>query len=604
MLTLLKDDIRDDRADRRSLLQEIIRERRIVSHFQPIVDLHTGEIYAREVLSRADEPFRDPAGMFAAAHAWGLSWELENACRMQALETIAAFPRRYRDRRYFFNVSPHIFSDPRFVSGTTVAALESLGLDTGNVVFEITETATVEDYDKFEELIRYYVAQGFQVALDDFGAGHSGLVTLVAMTPHFLKIDMALVQGIGRSAYKQNLVRAISTFAREVGSSCIAEGIETFDDLETLVRLGIRYGQGFLLGRPSAEVGELEGEVRGVIAELIEYRTRSRFSVDLSIAGMVTRPQTYALESVTCEELDAIFRKSNDMDHIILMDREIPVGLLTRRHFYSVIGGRYGYSLFQKKFAETIAKTDMLSLEEHMDLRSLGRLAMDRSREDLYDPVIITDSRGRFIGTITMKQVINSAFDMEIKIATCANPLTQLPGNMIIGFWLEEAVRGREFTVVYADLDNFKAYNDVYGFSRGDEALRLTATVLSEFIAAELPAARLGHIGGDDFIIVSDQSVPADTLNRLCRRFDREREGLFECADRERGWYEARDRRGRAVRFPLVSLSLAVVTGENFRGVVHPGQLGQVAALIKSQVKARNLESGGSGYLIDRRLYG
>ncbi len=603
MLTLLKQGITAEEGEDRLHLLDIIESKRITPHFQPIIDTFSGEIYAYEVLTRCEPPFENPARMFALANEWNLNWELERACRAKALETIATYPADLRDIRYFFNVSPHIFSDPRFVEGTTVDSINRLGLDSKNIVFEITEIATVEDYDRFEELIRYYVSQGFQVALDDFGAGHSGMVTLVAMTPHFLKLDMALVQGIAESGYKQNLVRAITSFAAEVGSACIAEGIENQADLMTLFRLGVRYAQGFYLGRPAEIPRELDQEAQASLDLLVESRKRTRFTVDVSISGMVIKPATYQLESITCRDMDRIFRKSNSLDHVVLMKGRRPWGILPRSHFYSVIGGQFGYSLFQKKFVETVAKTEMLCLDEHTDLRTVGRLAMERSQENLYDPVIITNEDADLVGTVTMKQIIHKAFDLEIKVATCANPLTQLPGNMIIGYWLEEAIQSQSYSIVYCDLDNFKAFNDTFGFTRGDEVLQMTGSILNTFVSSLSRNSRLGHIGGDDYIVVCEGLINEPDLAGLCEEFDRRREELFPPEIVRRGWYEVTGRRGGRSKIPLLSLSIAVVTSENFSDEVHPGKLGQVAALIKKQVKSSNMKTGNSGYLVDRRVY-
>ena len=603
MLTLLKEGITVSEGEERLHLLDIIENKRITPVFQPIIDTFSGEIFAYEVLTRCEPPFENPARMFALANQWNLNWELERACRTRGLETIAGFPSALRDMRYFFNVSPHIFSDPRFAAGTTVETINSLGIDSRNIIFEITEIATVDDYDKFEELIRYYVAQGFQVALDDFGAGHSGMVTLVAMTPHFLKLDMALVQGIADSAYKQNLVRAITSFAGEVGSACIAEGIENNNDLQTLFRLGVRYAQGFFLGRPARMPAELHPEAVASLDLLVESRKRARFTVDISISGMVVKPSTFELHSLTCQDMDRIFSKTNSLDHVVLMKEKKPWGILTRNHFYSVIGGQFGYSLFQKKYIETVAKNEMLCLDEHTDLRTVGRMAMERTQGNLYDPVVIVNDEGGLVGTVTMKQIIHKAFDLEIKVATCANPLTQLPGNMIIGYWLEEAIQSKSYSIVYCDLDNFKAFNDTYGFTRGDEVLQLTATILNSFTSALSRNARLGHIGGDDYIIVCEGLINEPDLVDLCDEFDQRRNDLFPADVVRQGWYEVADRRGGKNRIPLLSISLAVVTSSNFSDSVHPGKLGQVAALIKKQVKACNMTTGKSGYLIDRRVY-
>ncbi|MFW5768652.1 MAG: EAL domain-containing protein, partial [Spirochaetota bacterium] len=197
----------------------------ITPHFQPIFDLYTGDIFGYEILSRGEHPFENPATMFERAREYGLAWELEYACRIQALKSIADLPASFKTKYFFLNVSPHIFNNPEFLKGFTPSDLKVLGIDLNKIVIEITETSSIEDYRGFERLIRYYVEQGFHVALDDFGAGHSGLITLVAMTPHFLKLDRAVISDIHLNSYKQNLVKAIASFAGSVETHMIAEGI-------------------------------------------------------------------------------------------------------------------------------------------------------------------------------------------------------------------------------------------------------------------------------------------------------------------------------------------------------------------------------------------
>jgi EAL domain-containing protein (putative c-di-GMP-specific phosphodiesterase class I)/GGDEF domain-containing protein len=586
----------------RGQLLDIIREQKIIPHFQPIVDLYTMEVHGYEILSRAEPPFENPAIMFEKARLWGLSWEIEYACRNAALKKISTLPPRYKGKKFFLNISPDIFSDPRFISGTTMETLKLLELKPGDFVIEITETTSVNDYDQFEKIIQYYVNQGFHIALDDFGAGHSGLITLVAMSPHYLKIDRALISNIQDNSYKQNLIKSIIAFSANVDSSLIAEGIETYEELRTIFRLGMRYGQGFFLARPALEPQDIAPDIFKKIEELVDAKKRTRFSFDISISNMVIKPVSMPVNSTNCNELDILFNKNNKVDHVIITDEDRPVSIITRPYFYSILSGKYGYAIYQKKKIDRIAKHEILCINEHSDLRTVSSLSMSRKLKDLYDPVVIVDNQGHFVGTVTMKQVINKAFDLEIKIATCSNPLTQLPGNMIIGFWLEELLLKDKFSVLYCDLDHFKEYNDTYGFVQGDEVLKSLSRFLSNFIE-NIPNARLGHIGGDDFIVVSETAVKKVQLEELCKIFDNKRADFFSANHVSQGYYFAINRQGEKKAIPLVSLSIAVVTEKNFHGVPHPGQLGQVAATLKKQVKLKNREQGESNYLFDRRIY-
>jgi EAL domain-containing protein (putative c-di-GMP-specific phosphodiesterase class I)/GGDEF domain-containing protein len=585
-------------------LIDLIRGGGIESYVQPIVDLFCGEVFGYEMLARGTESFRMPDTMFQAAEDCGLVWELEYECRSAALRKIASLPSSEKGKFFFINVSPLVFSSPDFQSGFTMAGIRKLGLGQQKIVLEITEKASIEDYSGYERMIRHYIQQGFHIALDDFGSGHSGLVTLVATTPHFMKIDRSLVAGVDKNAYKQNLVKSFAAFAENVGSSLLAEGIETMEELKTMLRLGARYAQGFLFGRPTPEPASPDPAVALELKRFLREEFSRYFAVDTSIFRLFTRPETRTPGSMTCAELDDLFRGTPSINHLVVVDKaDHPLGLVSRQYFNSVVSGRYGFSIFQKRNIEDVMKRDVLIASEGTDLRVLEKLAMERREEELYEPVIVTDSEGALTGTITMKQLLAKAFDMEIKLAACANPLTGLPGNMVINVWLDEVLFKDAYTLVYADLDHFKEYNDVYGFSAGDRMIRLTADILSFHLQTLAAVTRLGHIGGDDFILLTEELVGQGFLEAVCSDFDERREELFPREDVERGSFLAVNRAGKEESVPLVTLSLAVVSSENFKRPPHPGRIGQVVAYLKHRVKAVNAETRRSGFLIDRRTY-
>lgn len=229
-------------------------EPRIVSVFQPIVDLRTGQAIGYEVLSRGVGRSQvPPHALFDRARLEGVTWELERACWTAALRRIALLPAASRTAPFFFNVGPDVLSDPRFQDGSTLALLARYGIHPRELVLEITETSVFDDSDQLQRLSRELREHGFGIALDDFGAGHSGLLTLVHSTPHFIKLDQALVRGIHRDGYRQHLVKALVGFAASVSTSLIAEGVESWDELMVLVGLGIRHVQGYLVAHPALE---------------------------------------------------------------------------------------------------------------------------------------------------------------------------------------------------------------------------------------------------------------------------------------------------------------------------------------------------------------
>ncbi len=124
------------------------------------------------------------------------------------------------------------------------------------VVLEITEKYAIENYALFGEAVRNFTEMGIAIAVDDIGAGHSGLEKIANLNPKFLKFDMELVRDIDASYVRQEMVKALKSFSDKMGSTIIAEGIERQEELDTLLVLGVDHGQGFLLGRPESGFGE------------------------------------------------------------------------------------------------------------------------------------------------------------------------------------------------------------------------------------------------------------------------------------------------------------------------------------------------------------
>ena len=584
-------------------ITDFIASVNIRPHFHPIIDIFTRSVLGYEVLARGRDPFASPYAMFREAARLAAVWELEMACCQAALTKISAFPSPLADANYFINVSPVVFSDPRFLEEFTKAKLQEYGIDRKNIVIEITEEKAISNYSAFQQLIAHYTQEGFNIALDDFGSGHSGLITLVASTPHFLKLDMAIVRDVHKHDYKQKLVKAITSFASSVNARLIAEGVECQEELEVLIRYGVRYVQGFLFGIPQPEPYSLSAEWRDILKGLVEKYDVAAVDLDTRISNLISLPATIPGNTMLCRELDQMFKKNAQLDHVVILNQGTIAGLITRQLFYGLTGGPFGYQLMQKKSIESICKPRPLIVEDKMTVTTLAKLAMDRDYEDLYDPVLVTDGKGLFLGTITMKQVMTKSIELEIRSAMGLNPLTSLPGNNVIHRWITDAFSWAEYTIIYVDLDHFKGYNDLYGFIMGDELLQFTANILSHWLK-ELPGgAKLGHIGGDDFVIVSPGIVWEETLHHLCMLFDSEKLKLFKSKDVEKGYLDIMDRQGRPVKTNLVTMSLAVIDSRKVWTDPNPALFSEIAASLKKKVKQMTSETGHSGFLFERRQH-
>ena len=188
----------------------------------------------------------------------------------------------------------------------------------------------------------------------------------------------------------------------------------------------------------------------------------------------------------------------------------------------------------------------------------------------------------------------------RIRLSRASNPLTGLPGNLAIEHELNQRLaRGETLACAYLDIDNFKAFNDYYGFEKGDECIRLVAEVLIEAVEAKGSESDfLGHIGGDDFILITHIDSVEEVLDKVAELFDSKVRLLYTPQDRERGWIEILNRQKESTRYPIPSLSIGVSTNDK-RELSNALEVSEIATELKKAAKARS--PGTSNYIIDRR---
>jgi EAL domain-containing protein (putative c-di-GMP-specific phosphodiesterase class I) len=245
-------------------LEKILTTKAVHAVFQPILSLLDGEIFGYEALSRGPRGslLEKPDDLFSAAEQFNKVWELEFLCRSKAFARANGLPK---DKMLFINVDPNIIKDPRFQKGVTLDMLAYYKIDASSIVFEITEKNSIEDYKSFRKVLDHYTSQGYEIAIDDMGSGYSGLKLLAETRPQFIKIDMDLVRNIDKDGLKQALLKAFNEFSAVANMKMIAEGIETIDELQTLIAIGIPYGQGYLLQRPIDQFLDSSPEVKAAI---------------------------------------------------------------------------------------------------------------------------------------------------------------------------------------------------------------------------------------------------------------------------------------------------------------------------------------------------
>ncbi|CTP90667.1 diguanylate phosphodiesterase [Xanthomonas translucens pv. poae] len=216
--------------------------------FQPIVDADARTVYAYEALVRGEEG-SGAAAVLARVRPPQL-YRFDQTCRVQAIATAARLGLR---TRLSINFIPNAVYEPATCIRLTLAAAERYGVPTGDLIFEMSESERIRDLPKVVRILRDYAQRGFLTAIDDFGAGHSGLNLLADFQPHLLKLDMALIRGIDASAARRHIVAGIVGMAAALGCRVLAEGVETPAEYRALRALGIGLYQGFLFAMPALE---------------------------------------------------------------------------------------------------------------------------------------------------------------------------------------------------------------------------------------------------------------------------------------------------------------------------------------------------------------
>lgn len=580
-------------------LQRIKRKHLARSVFQPIFDSMTGRTVAYEMLARVPE-FENPEQALLAASEDGMLCEFEFFLFQTAVEAFKPW-EHLEECSFFVNLSPQTFVQPWFFDEALKWIREIHHISPRRVVFEMTERSVIDNYNLFSEQVKRFNEQGIRIAIDDLGIGHSNLVTMVSASPHFIKLDRSLIQNIHADSYKQKLVKSLVEFVSSVDSRFIAEGVERWEEMDFLLRTGVRYFQGFLLGRPDGQPKSADSCVVAKVKSKVSELIGPKASVFDKIGRLVYKPRTIQVNHFNGEALSSLFKKDCSIDHVVILNGETPEGLITQDHLERKSSGPFGYSLIQKKMAEEFSKKDFLVAEEDYSITDIGQLAMDRPHPDTYDPVVITNKQGEFVGTVTMKHLLQHTLKLEVQRAHNANPLTNLPGNRMIQSWIEQALQHPPFTLVYADLDRFKAFNDCYGFLKGDDFIVYTADQLNRALIENGIQGHVGHVGGDDFVIIAQHQIEAVVFKRICEIFDRDKANLFPQEDYVRGFFAASNREGKVCDIPLTTLSLAIITHENITDSdIHVGKITERAASVKKALKQR--KNTASDFLFDRRI--
>ena len=537
-------------------LSGLLESRALHAVFQPIFDLAQGRHFACEALIRgpAQTALHTPDALFAAAARADLTHELEWLAVETALTDFAA---QQSALRLFVNMSIGCLHASRDRFTDVRRQLLRLGVAPSRIVVEITENESVTDYANLQELLREVRRMGIQIAMDDMGEGFSNLRMWSDVRPEFVKIDRHFITDIDKDALKLHFVRAMHEIADACGSALIAEGVETAAQLSVLRRMGINYLQGFGIARPHREVAAAIASAPAMESEIgILVMPPPRAAPRAVPIGQLAHELTAVSPDTENDAVYRMFEADPRLGIVPVVANGQPLGIITRAALIDRFARPFRRELYGRRACSMVMDPPQL-FEEAQSAQEVARIIGNLRATQIGDSFVITRN-GHYRGIGYLRELMAIITDLQIRAARYANPLTQLPGNVPINEHLEELLEARHgFVAAYCDLDNFKAYNDTYGYLHGDQMIQLLGRLLVKSAADHRDF--VGHVGGDDFIVLLQSQDWEARLRQVLRDFDAALPQQLSADHLAAGGYSSEDRCGNLVFHPLPALSIGCV---------------------------------------------
>ncbi len=579
-------------------LSDILEQRKLTALFQPLLDMDSGEFLGYEGLIRgpANSPLHSPANLFNTAQEQGLSLELEMLCRQVVLQS---FVHLNLPGSLFLNVSPQTLTHPSFKNGQTLEFMNQLGLSPERVIIEITENQPTYDFVAMRGALLHYRSMGFKIAIDDLGEGFSSLRLWSELRPEFIKIDMHFVQGVDTNPVKRQFLKSLQQIALSCGTEVIAEGIETEAELKVIKELGIAVGQGYFISRPCPTPPLLASAETSSALNSFGMQPLPKLDQPYSSNKTAQMLLTYIEPERPATENNAIFDRfcaEPALRAIPIVNNGVPLGLINRSVFLDTFSRPFQRELHGKRPCEQFMQSTPLLVDKEMPIEELSNFLSNADEEQFNSGFIVTE-QGRYLGISSCQNLLREITQMQIAAARYANPLTLLPGNVPINQRIEHLLHTQtQFIACYCDLDHFKPYNDVYGYHKGDEMIQLCGRVLNWACDPKLDF--IGHLGGDDFILLMQSRDWKARLEQALRAFEQGASLLFTPEHQAAGGYVSEDRNGNQVLHPLSSLSIGAIPVSPQQFHSH-NEVSNAATLAKKMAK----RIAGNSLFIEPRTY-
>lgn len=565
---------------------------KVAYSYQPLVNLQTGETYAVEALLGdvvlsgfpTIEAFFDTA--FGETVLFGVDLEL---CR-KAMGRFKDIPF-HQKIKLFYNYDPRILEMPEYNTEAFEEVLNALQFPNDSLCFELNEQYKITKSKSFEPLIRGMKKRGFKLALDNFGVGFAGLELFYYSEPDYIKFDHFLINGIDKDYKKQTFCNYIVNLAKLLGVLVVAAGVETLDELKVCKKIGFDLVQGYFIQQPTKSPAEIKQKYPVVVQTSVGYFPS--VSRDFELIDREIIP----LDTIGVNDsIKVLFEKFHDnlrLNFFPVIDKSgFPIGIIHERDIKKYVYSPYGRDLlYNKSMNNSLRK--FLSNCPICDINTPQEKILEIYINNPDSEGVIITHQQKYYGFLTAKSLLTIINEKNLALAREVNPLTKLPGNMMINRYIATANEDKNsyYYLIYFDLNNFKPFNDRFGFTQGDQVIIFLADLLKK--AYHSSDSFIGHIGGDDFFVglkrgMENLDDESDQVVKFIEFFNQSVRIFYAAKELQNGCYFSKDRTGKRKQFPLLSVSAAILELSPVSCGLSPDEITKKLADLKKEAKKSN----------------
>jgi diguanylate cyclase (GGDEF)-like protein len=521
--------------------------------YQPIVSTASLQVHGFEALGRpAGGRFANVVELLNASYSAGELRSVERRLLQSAIGKFCHLTDR-QHVRLFCNIDNRIYEDSPWSGKALLELLDNTGMRPSDLCVEISEEHPVTSYPNLKAAAQTLAAHDSLIAIDDFGIGNSGLHMLLQVEPHYVKIDQFFVAGLATNSRKQAIVAKLCGLAHALGFRTVAEGVENESDFRMARDLGCDLAQGFHIARPTTDLRQLSYSY-----DRASLQPRSR-KMPARVAELLSPATPVYLDQPLADAVET-FKAQPSLRLLPVIDKDESVqGAIFEEDVRQFMLSDFGRDLLANKGMDARISRLVRRCAVAESGGTVEAIINSYVAAETASGLILLNE-GRFAGYLTNNSLLRLAAEREVNLAREQNPLTRLPGNSTIDrHWDDIIASPEDRLVALMDFDNFKAFNDIYGFAMGDRALLMFSDLLR--LVERSFGAFVGHIGGDDFVLTLPRCGPrAEQIVRdLQARFARDAESLYSADHRAAGGITTLDRFGVARFFPLLTVSAGVI---------------------------------------------